>query len=199
MDKITLVGNYVDILDISKLNDGGCGHLMTFIGKMDYEPNVLAVEYFCKEILPDIMKQIPDVKFCIVGARPDKRVLSLNTLQNVEVTGFVESVEPFLKDSAIIVAPMLTGSGIQNKIIQAMAYGCCVVTTAIGAEGLSQHESGLSICNNREDWINTLVRCLNDREFRIKKGKESRKYIESTMSKDIVRKQFLSFINRINN
>lgn len=199
MDKITLVGNYVEMPDNSRLNTGGIDHSLAFIGKMDYEPNVLAVEYFCTEILPEIVKYIPDIKFHIVGAKPDRRVLRLKAISNVDVTGFVESVEPYLLESALIVAPMQTGSGIQNKIIQAMAYGCCVITTPIGAEGLDMHNSGLAICNGKEDWIETVIKYMNDKELRTEMGRRARKYVEDNMSKDIVRKQFMTFINKINN
>lgn len=199
MNKITLVGNYVEMPDNSRLNAGGASLSVAFIGKMDYEPNVLAVEYFCKEVLPDVTRQIPELKFHIVGAKPDRRVLKLDAIPNVVVTGFVESVEPYFLDSALIIAPMLTGSGIQNKIIQAMAYGCCVITTPIGAEGIEMHNSGLAICSGKENWIETVIKYINDKELRTEMGRRARKYVEENMSKDIVRKQFITFLNKINN
>lgn len=195
MGKITVVGNYVEIPSSEVLNKGGEDKVIAFIGKMDYEPNVLAVEYFCREILPEISRLYPSVVFYIIGASPDKRVKELAALSNVNVTGFVESIEPYFKKAALIVAPMLTGSGIQNKIIQSMAHSCCVITTSIGAEGLSVKESGLVICNSREEWINSIKKLLNDRTVRIEHGVKARQYVINNMSKDIVREQFDKFIN----
>lgn len=194
MGKLTIVGNYVNIPNEENTNQGGSGQIISFIGKMNYEPNILAVEYFCEFVFPKLLKYYPNAKFNIVGAHPDKRVLKLRSLSNVVVTGFVESIEPYFINSSIIVAPMLTGSGIQNKIIQAMAHGCCVITSPTGAEGLDVTNSGISICRTTEEWIKSISTFLKDKELRIRKGKQARNYVASNMSKDIIRKQFLSFI-----
>lgn len=195
MDKIVIVGNYVDLPHQDALNQGGNQNRICFIGKMNYEPNVLAVEYFCNTIFPKILNTYPDATFYIVGSHPDKRVNKLGGQPNVYVTGFVESIEPYLKDSAIVVAPMLTGSGIQNKIIQAMAHRCCVVTTKIGAEGLSTEDSGISICKTNQEWIDTISELLGNMDLRLHKGHIAHEYVKNNLSKDIIRNQFLSFIN----
>lgn len=195
MNKLYIVGNYVEIPDENVINDGCNDKNLIFIGKMDYEPNVLAVVYFCNEIFPIIKQSFPEITFTIIGAKPDKRVLSLKKIYGVRVTGFVESTTPYLQNTSIVVAPMLTGSGIQNKIIQAMAYACCVVTTPIGAEGLKVEESGLTICNSTKSWIESLTELLSDNKKRIRQGQTSRSYIQKTMSKEIVREQFRKFIN----
>lgn len=195
MDKINIVGNYVDLPKNDDLNEGGNQESICFIGKMNYEPNVVAVEYFCNYIFPEILRIKPSATFYIVGSNPDKRVKRLSEHPNVIVTGFVESIEPYLKDTAVVVAPMLTGSGIQNKIIQAMAHCCCVATTEIGAEGLSSDKSGLTICKSNHEWIQKIIELLDNKDLRIQKGHQAYEYVKSTMSKDIIRNQFISFIN----
>lgn len=195
MGKLCLVGNYVEIPDQEEINNGGDGSTITFIGKMDYEPNILAVQYFSKEIFPQIRQRYPEVKFLIIGAKPEKRVLELSSIAGVEVTGYVDSVIPYIQATSVVVAPMQSGSGIQNKIIQAMAYGCCTVTTPVGAEGLNVDESGLTVCSDTNSWIHTLLTLLDNKSIRIEKGQISRMYVEKNMSKDIIRKQFRNFID----
>ena len=97
-----------------------------FVGKMSYEPNIVAVNFFSTQIFPLLKAKYSELKFIIVGANPDERVRKLADIEGVTVTGFVDSIERYFRHSTIVVAPMLTGAGIQNKIIQAMSYGCCV-------------------------------------------------------------------------
>lgn len=136
------------------------------------------------------------MKFIIVGANPDDRVKELAKIEGVIVTGFVDSVEPYFKDSTIVVAPMLTGAGIQNKIIQAMSYGCCVATTSIGAEGLEINNDEIEILNSAEDWINGLSLLLNNRKQRIDKGRLARQYVIDNLSPQIISRQFWKFIRQ---
>ncbi|MCH5243117.1 MAG: glycosyltransferase [Muribaculaceae bacterium] len=177
-----------------ELNIGGTSDYITFVGKMDYEPNILAVEYFVKHIFINLLTEFPNLQFNIVGAKPSKSVYKLTKYNNVVVTGFVDSLLPYWINSKIIVAPMLTGSGIQNKILQAMAHQCCVMTTSIGAEGLDPN-CGLTICNSISEWIKTITILLNNKDTRITCGKIARKYIIDNMSKEIVEKQFSKFLN----
>lgn len=165
-----------------------------FVGKMSYEPNIVATTYFSTRIFPSLKVHYPDLKFIIVGANPDDRVKELMKIEGVIVTGFVDSVEPYFKDSTIVVAPMLTGAGIQNKIIQAMSYGCCVATTTIGAEGLEINHEEIEILNSADEWINGLSLLLKNRERRIAMGRLARKYVIANLSPQIISQQFWNFI-----
>lgn len=110
------------------------------------------------------------------------------------VTGFVDEVEPFFLQSSVVIAPMLIGAGVQNKIIQAMSYGCCVATTSIGAEGLTNCNDEIAIFNEDNQWIEGLCSLLSDRNRRIVMGQLARKYIINYFSSEIVERQFWKFI-----
>ena len=108
-----------------------------FVGAMDRRPNIEAVFYFYRSILPAIRKQMPDLRFYVVGSRPLPEVYKLGTSDaNISVTGFVEDLEPYYGKAHVFVAPLLTGGGILVKIIDAMASGVPVVTTSVGNEGV---------------------------------------------------------------
>lgn len=113
--------------------------LVTFVGAMDWEPNVDAVEHFCAATWPAITAQVPGARFRIVGRNPDRRVQSLASA-TVEVTGSVPSVLEHLRRAAVVVVPLRIGGGTRLKIYEAMAAGKAVVSTRIGAEGLDVHD-----------------------------------------------------------
>jgi len=109
--------------------------LITFVGAMDWEPNVDGVEYFCGEIWPLIKAEIPQVRFRIVGRNPDRRVQKWVS-DSIEVTGRVPSVLEHLHQSAVVIVPLRIGGGTRLKIYEAMAAARAVVSTTVGAEGL---------------------------------------------------------------
>ena len=90
---------------------------------------------------------------------------------------------------------MLTGAGIQNKIIQAMAYGCCVITTSIGAEGLDIRRGEIAIADGDHALIQTVLDLLENRRKRVEMGKLAREYVIQNLSEDVIQKQFWQFIN----
>lgn len=111
---------------------------LVFEGNMGFEPNVEAAVYFVREVLPLIRKQRP-VRLTLVGIRPAPAVQALAGA-DVEVTGFVNDVRPYIDRAAVFVCPMLSGAGIKNKILQAWAMGIPVVGTSAATGGLAVRE-----------------------------------------------------------
>ena len=118
---------------------------MVFCGSMDSLPNVDAVEYFLAEVFPLIRQRLPGATFMIAGRSPDARVLKAEQgLTWVFISGTVEDVRPYLWGSKISIVPIRIGSGTRLKIYECMAAGVPVVSTTVGAEGLS-YEDGADI------------------------------------------------------
>jgi len=101
---------------------------IVFTGAMDYLPNVDAVRWFAKEILPALCQRRPQLRFYIVGRSPTPDVLALANTK-IAVTGTVPDVRPYLQYAAVVVAPLRIARGIQNKILEAMAMAKPVVTS----------------------------------------------------------------------
>jgi glycosyltransferase involved in cell wall biosynthesis len=108
---------------------------IVFTGSMDWEPNIDAVDYFCRQIWPRIQAAYPNARFQIVGRSPHARVRALAS-DSVEVTGTVLSVADYLREATVVVVPLRMGGGTRLKIYEAMAMGKAMVSTSIGAEGL---------------------------------------------------------------
>ena len=109
---------------------------LLFTGTMNYRPNVDAILWFAKQVLPAIKSRVPDVRLFVVGNKPHPKLDVLRQRGDIEITGFVQDVRPFLYNASVYVAPLRMGSGTRLKLLQAMAAGCAIVSTPIGALGL---------------------------------------------------------------
>ena len=107
-----------------------------FVGRMDYYPNQECMFDFCAHALPQLRSRRPALKLAIVGADPSPKVLQLARLAGVTVTGSVPDVRPYVRRSALMIAPLNIARGTQNKILEAMAMGVPVVTSATAAGGV---------------------------------------------------------------
>jgi glycosyltransferase involved in cell wall biosynthesis len=108
---------------------------LLFLGTYRHPPNVDAVRWLCREIMPLIWATDQDIRLTILGHQPSPEVLRLAS-NRITVAGYVEQLEPYFQRFRLFVAPLRFGAGINGKIGQALAYGLPTVTTPIGAEGL---------------------------------------------------------------
>lgn len=146
-------------------------NVMTFTGKMDYRPNVDAMLWFAGSVLPQVQKRVPDARLYIVGQKPHPRLESLRDKPNVELTGWVPEIRPFLHATSVYVAPLRMGSGTRLKILEAMAAGCAVVATTLAAAGLPQSvKSAMLIANSEADMGEAIVTLLQDESRRKELG-----------------------------
>jgi polysaccharide biosynthesis protein PslH len=144
--------------------------LVVFVGAMDWEPNVDAVEYFCREIWPGILARVPNAQFRIVGRNPGSRVRRLEC-NSVEVTGRVPSVVDHLREAAVVVVPLRIGGGTRIKIYEAMAVGKAVVSTTVGAEGLDVHHGeDILLADAPDTFAESVATLLQDARVRGRLG-----------------------------
>jgi len=151
---------------------------IVFTGSMDWLPNVDAVTFFCRDILPLIRQEEPDVRFTIVGRSPTPAVQRLAEDPAIDVTGRVDDVRPFLAASTVNVVPLRIGGGTRLKIFEAMAAGRAVVSTTVGAEGLPT-ESGrhLLVANEPGAFAIAVLTLLRDEERRQAIESEARAFV----------------------
>lgn len=109
---------------------------IVFTGAMDYWPNVDAVCWFVREVLPLVKARGLQVGFWIVGSKPTPEVRRLADVPEVTVTGRVEDVRPYLAHGALVVAPLRVARGVQNKVLEGMAMAKAVVATPEALEGI---------------------------------------------------------------
>ena len=165
---ITVVPTGVDLKNFRSGEEPSGGNLVVFVGAMDWEPNVDAVEYFCGEIWPAIKKDIPSARFRIVGRNPGRRVQKLAS-DSIEVTGSVPSVQRHLQNASVVVVPLRIGGGTRLKIYEAMAMGRAVVSTSVGAEGLDVHDGqDIALADQADAFAQAVKTLLQDAALRRK-------------------------------
>ena len=137
---------------------------LAFVGRMDYYPNQECMFDFCANVLPLVRRRRPGVQLLIVGADPSAEVKKLGEIPGVTITGSVPDVRPYLRKSAVMVAPLNIARGTQNKILEAMAMGVPVVTSRAAAKGVDavagEH---FVVADTAEEKANAMLRLIEDR------------------------------------
>jgi len=165
---------YAEIREQLDLGD----HVLVFTGKMDYRPNVDAMQWFTDAILPLVRAEIPDAQLYIVGQRPHARVEMLRDKANVAITGWVSDVRPYLHAAHVYVAPLRMGSGTRLKILEAMSAGCAVVATSFAASGLStEARSAMLISDKESTFSSAILTLLRDPAKRQSLGTAAQTYV----------------------
>jgi GT2 family glycosyltransferase/glycosyltransferase involved in cell wall biosynthesis len=133
-----------------------------FVGGYQHPPNVDAACWFVNDIWPLIHQQLPSVCFHLIGSKAPERVRSLSG-DGVVFHGFVESLDPFLSDCRLAVAPLRYGAGVKGKVNMSMAHGQPVVATPAAVEGMfAEHERELLVAQDAESFAAEVVRLYQD-------------------------------------
>ena len=132
---VTVVENGVDPEAVTFDDGPGVDGHVVFVGGLGYEPNAEAARLLVDEVMPALRVQCPGVRLTIVGKNPPKDVIAARS-DDVEVTGMVADVGPFLRSAAVTIMPLLTGGGTRLKVLEAMAAGTPIIATEKAIEGL---------------------------------------------------------------
>ncbi len=158
---------------------------LLFVGGFTHSPNTDAVLWFAEEVFPKILAQYPDMVLHIVGNKPPREVESLAG-DRIIVHGFVseERLDELYNECRLAIAPLRYGAGMKGKVIEAMEKGMPMVTTDIGAEGLSNSSNMLEIANEADEFAAAVCR-LYDNAERISQMREAGyDYIEEHFSRE---------------
>jgi glycosyltransferase involved in cell wall biosynthesis len=180
---LAVVANGVDIDYFSSSRENPEAETIVFTGSMAHPPNNEAALHFCRNIFPGILAVRPNVRFTIVGSSPSREVMALDNGGNIKVTGFVEDTRPYLDSAAVVVVPLLSGSGTRLKIMEAMAMSKAIISTSIGAEGI-EYSAGedILIADEDSDFAEQVVTLLANQNRRTLLGQSARKLVESKYS-----------------
>jgi polysaccharide biosynthesis protein PslH len=160
---IQIIPNGVDTekfkpIDLTKKYD------IVFTGNMSYPPNVDSAIYLAKEILPLLLKDFPAINILISGANPVQKVKNL-TNKYITVSGWVEDISLSYAESKIFVAPMRIGSGLQNKLLEAMAMKIPCVTTPLAHKALGDVSDAVICAKNNEEFVIQIYKLLTDEKY----------------------------------
>lgn len=169
----------VDLTSFPLAVEGREPYTIVFSGNMGYFPNINAVRWFTQEVWPLVRATEPRARFMIVGANPHPAVQALAHESGIEVTGLVPSIHTYLSRATLAVVPMQAGSGMQFKVIEAMACGTPVVVTSFALGGIAaidgQH---LLVCDTAQAFAASVLRLLHDSDARAKLAAQGRILVE---------------------
>ena len=152
-------------------------YTVSFVGNMSYPPNVDAVQFFANSVLPIVWKSNPEVTFLIAGANPTSAVRQLAS-EKVKVTGWVEDIRDAYAEAELFIAPMRMGSGLQNKLLEAMAMGIPSITTKLANDSLSaEHDNHLLVGESAEELASLVVNLLSDEKLSQRIGASGLKFV----------------------
>jgi len=160
------------------------GKTLLFVGGFEYEPNADAFFYFCREILPLVRAELPDLKFVAVGRNPTTAMREYAAANHgIELTGAVEDVRPFYGRASVVVLPLRFGSGMKLKTLEAFAMGVPVVSTPVGVEGIDA-EDGVhcSVADTAETFAARILQFLSYQETGRQTAQSARALVDQKYS-----------------
>lgn len=189
-DQIVVIPNGVDIAFFNT-NKKETRADIVFTGNMSYPPNITASKYIVEEILPLLAD---NTKVILAGANPSKEVRALES-KNVEVTGWVVDIRSSYTAADIFVAPMFIGTGLQNKLLEAMSIGipCITTTLANNALGAKENEEIL-IANNAESFKNKIIEIQTNKELNNHITKNAKQFVKDNFEWKPVTKKLIELI-----
>jgi glycosyltransferase involved in cell wall biosynthesis len=166
------------------VKDSEVNNSLVFTGSMDWLPNEDAILFFAREILPRIKEQIPEVKLTVVGRNPSRALLNeVKNFPEIELTGWVKDVRPFIARHGLYVIPLRIGGGTRIKVYEAMAMGKAIISTRIGVEGLPvRNGDNVLVSDEPEEFANAVVRLLKDVKARRSIEINARAFVETNFS-----------------
>ena len=176
---VRVVGNGIDIAffdpDAAFRRVAEPGPLIVFTGQMDYQPNVDAVRWFARDILPCVRARHPTTRFAVVGRAPIAAVRALAG-DGVIVTGGVDDVRGWLAAAAVCVAPLQLARGVQNKVLEAMAMARPVVASMPAAEGID-HGGTIAVAEDGPRMADRVIALLDDPAVAAAMGEAARSQV----------------------
>jgi glycosyltransferase involved in cell wall biosynthesis len=159
---------------------------MLFLGSFRHIPNQEALDWFSKLVLPRVVARCPQVKLVVVGSDPPPRHSIPANDRNVEIRGFVEDVHEPLRRYSVFVCPILSGSGVRVKLLEAFCTGIPVVSTTLGAEGLTdKHGDVCLLADDPNQFADQIIYLLENPQAADEMVQRAHRYV--TTERDITR------------
>ncbi|MBR1769870.1 MAG: glycosyltransferase [Bacteroidales bacterium] len=153
-----------------------------FSGNMSYSPNVMAAKFLVRDIMPEVWKEYPECKLVLAGASPAKEVRELAS-SKVVVTGWVEDMREYYAKSFLFVAPMQIGTGLQNKLLEAMAMFLPCITTSLANKALmAENGKEILVADTAVSLGQAIIRLLKDRTLYDSLSESGHKFVEDNYS-----------------
>lgn len=149
-----------------------------FIGALDWMPNREGLDWFLKNVWPNLSQQKPDLKFYVAGRNTPDELLNVN-IPNVKIMGEVPDAVDFINRHTLMIVPLFSGSGMRVKILEGMALKKAIVTTTLGKEGIeAENGKHILVADTPQEFANAIVRALNDKNLQQTIGNNAFEFVK---------------------
>jgi polysaccharide biosynthesis protein PslH len=193
-DEVIIVPNGVDQEYFKPVSEEKTYDIV-FTGNMGYPPNIDAARFIVKEIFPLVLEQIPAATLLLAGANPHPKVLALQA-SNILVTGWLSDIRESYSASHVFIAPMRIGTGLQNKLLEAMSMQLPCITSELANQALGAKQNiEILVGSTPEVYANHIIHLLKDDSFAKKLAESGNAFIRNTFSWENTAKQLESLFN----
>ena len=198
-ERVFVVLNGIDTGYFQPVKNTKTPFSIIYTGQMGWFPNEDAMLYFTSEMYPLIKKEVPDLKFFIVGSNTSAKVKKLaEGDESIKVTGRVEDIREYIDRAAVYIVPLRIGSGTRIKILEALAMEKPVISTTVGCEGLElTNGKEIVISDKPAEFANRVVSLLKDEKAGQRLGEAGRKVIKEKYDWEVVFNQLDKLIDKL--
>jgi glycosyltransferase involved in cell wall biosynthesis len=191
LPNLKVIPNGVDINYFKPINLNSKFPSLVFTGVMNGPKNVEAVLFFYSKIFPIVKDKYPSIILYLVGQNPSPEILELGKDPSLVITGFVEDLRPYVSNASIFICPHISGSGIKNKVLEAMSMGKAVVSTSVGALGIKNNCNNeyIIISDDPFEFASKIIELLSNECLRRKIEGNARNFIVNNYSWDSIAKE----------
>ena len=144
---------------------------------MGYKPNITAADYLIHSIMPLVRKQRPQTTLCIAGVNPPSAIKAMANEMNLIVEK-VDDMRQMYLQSKVFIAPMQIGTGLQNKLLEAMSCEIPSISSSLANNALqAEHHKEIMIANNDQEYADCILKLLSDETLAKKLATNGREYI----------------------
>jgi sugar transferase (PEP-CTERM/EpsH1 system associated) len=163
-NEVAIIPNGVDHAYFTPVK-GVKSYDVVFTGNMGYPPNIDAARFIAEEIFPLVLKQFPTAKLLLAGATPHAKVQALQS-ENITVSGWMADIRDSYASSRIFIAPMRIGTGLQNKLLEAMAMKMPCITSDLANQALgAEQDHEILIGSTAGEYARHIIKLLSDQAF----------------------------------
>jgi glycosyltransferase involved in cell wall biosynthesis len=173
---VDVIANGVDTVFFAPASAPAIDNSAIFWGRLDFGPNLQAIDWLCDRIWPEVVRAVPSAKLTIMGFNADARIRPRTTMPGVEVRSDVPDIRPAVGSHQLALLPMVSGGGIKNKLLEAAALGKAIVCTSMACSGLRSTPPAV-IVDDERGWIEAIVRLWANPEERRRLEQSARAWI----------------------
>ncbi|WP_443936634.1 glycosyltransferase family 4 protein [Pedobacter sp. MW01-1-1] len=169
------------------------------LGAMDWRPNQEGLEWFLDDIWPDIEKLDKDLRFYIAGKNMQKHFFEYDS-DNLIVEGEVFDAVEFMNSKAIMIVPLISGTGMRVKIIEGMAMQKCIIATTTAAEGINcRHGYDILIADSADEFYRSILQCIINPQRWVEIGENARKTVEKEHGVNLIASRMMKIFEKLMN